>query len=108
MEVDHLTSDTDVVMSNILKELGKNTFCGIVVSSEIDNYKLENLPGFFRQLREIVEEKPIILLHPSRVHADDRELIKKSVKEPFTALQGHDLEFDRAEYLGQVLDPILL
>ncbi len=65
-----------------------------VVSSEVFNYKLDRMPDFLARLRKIVGKNQIILLHPSKVHQDDRVSIKNAAQEPFKALQGHDLQSD--------------
>lgn len=79
----------------------------IVVNSDITNFNIETLISFLTSLREIIGGQQIILLHPSKVHPEDREAILSSVKEPFSALQGHDYEIHPITDMKPILNDFL-
>lgn len=102
-----LSQESKRTLNKIKNVENLNNYKGIIISSEIDSYKVNKLPDFFFELRKIIGNKPVVFFHPSRVHATDRNLIMKAIKQPFMALQGHDLEFDPRSELESVLQPLL-
>ena len=79
----------------------------VTVHSDIFNYKLDKLPNFLSLLRQAVGQIQITLLHPNKVHPEDRNAIAKAVEEPFKALQGHDLDLDPQSDLSFFFSPLI-
>lgn len=107
MKVDNFENDINQVIEDVRSVSAADSYTLVVVHSDIDNYKVERLPEFFKKLRTVVNDRQVVFLHPSRIHTNDRELILKSAEEPFKGLQGHDLEFDPVSFLDPIFKPLL-